>query len=320
MNARLDAYKQMIDLETGTVRVEYTIAGGNYGRFVGHAKRGAKKTYTTGASMKRVFRNLLFGDAYDDLDIVNASGNIMAQLFQKHGLRTDRMSYLNENREEVLQMIMDSHPLRVERATAKTALIEVFNCGSGRASMQKELGAFADEHALPPFIEGLKEEIRHNVGHIAHLSEYGGIMAHVNQKAEARGEEAWFGQFAATVYQDEERKCLEVIVEEIERIGRERNVERPIGSLIHDGLTVRKELEIQLYRERLERHVACKTSYVLKLEIKAMDVSAEERDMYAGLQPVDMSYEAKKARFETRCFKTTKGKLKFHAAVCVPGE
>ena len=42
---------------------------------------------------------------------------------------------------------------------------------------------------------------------------------------------------------------------------------------------------------------------------RAMNVSAEER----GLQPVDTSYEAKKARFETRCFKTTRGKLKFHA-------
>jgi hypothetical protein len=40
-----------------------------------------------------------------------------------------------------------------------------------------------------------------------------------------------------------------------------------------------------------------------------MNVSAEER----GLQTVDTSYEAKKARFETRCFKTTRGKLKFHA-------
>ena len=150
----LDAYKHMIDIATGTVRVEYTIAGG-YGRFVGTAKKGTKKTYTTGASMQRVFRNLLFGAAYDDLDIVNASGNILCQLFQKHGLRTDQMTYLNENREEILQMIMNSHPMRVERATAKTALIEVFNCGSGRTSMQKELGALADEHALPPFVEGL---------------------------------------------------------------------------------------------------------------------------------------------------------------------
>jgi hypothetical protein len=299
----------MIDTATGEVRVEYEMARGHYGRFVGAAKKGAKRTYVTGASMKRVFRNLLFGDAYDDIDIVNASGVIMCQLFQKH----ERMTYLNENREEILQLIMGSHPMRVERATAKTALIEVFNCGSGRASMQKELGELADEHALPPFVEWLKSEIRQNVGRIASLPEYVGIMAHVNQRAEERGGDAWFGQFAATVYQDEERKCLEVIVDEIERIAQERMIEHPIGSLIHDGLTVRKELEIGLYRERLQRRVTGATTYTLQLEIKAMDVSLDERAAYVGAQPIDVSYEAQKARFEARRFKTEMGKSPFHA-------
>ena len=305
----LKAYRQMIDTATGEVRVEYEMARGHYGRFVGAAKKGAKRTYVTGASMKRVFRNLLFGDAYDDIDIVNASGVIMCQLFQKH----ERMTYLNENREEILQLIMGSHPMRVERATAKTALIEVFNCGSGRASMQKELGELADEHALPPFVEWLKSEIRQNVGRIASLPEYVGIMAHVNQRAEERGGDAWFGQFAATVYQDEERKCLEVIVDEIERIAQERMIEHPIGSLIHDGLTVRKELEIGLYRERLQRRVTGATTYTLQLEIKAMDVSLDERAAYVGAQPIDVSYEAQKARFEARRFKTEMGKSPFHA-------
>ena len=255
----LKAYRQMIDVATGEVCVEYTIASGRYGRFLGTAKKGAKKTYVTGASMKRVFRNLLFGDAYDDLDISNASGNIMCQLFQKYGLRTDKMTYVNENREKVLQVIMDSHPLRVERATAKATLIEVLNCGSGRSSMEKELGALADEHALPPCVEELKKEIWRNVGHIARLPEFSGIMAHVNKKAEDNGGAAWLGQFAATVYQDEERKCLEIIVEEVEKIARERASawsRTQSASLIHDGLTVRKELEIGTYRERLETHVA----------------------------------------------------------------
>ena len=105
-------------------------------------------------------------------------------------------------------------------------------------------------------VEELKNEIWRNVRHIARLPEFSGIMAHVNKKAEDKGGAAWLGQFAATVYQDEERKCLEVIVEEVEKIARERMVAHPIGSLIHDGLTVRKEPEIGTYRERLETHVA----------------------------------------------------------------
>ena len=103
--AGLDAYRKMVDPETGGVQVEYKLR--DYGRYIGYAKRGRAKTYVTGTSMKRVFRNLIFGEAYDDLDIENASGSIMCQLFQKHGLPTEKMSYLNEHREEVLLMIMN---------------------------------------------------------------------------------------------------------------------------------------------------------------------------------------------------------------------
>lgn len=306
----LDYYKRMVDTVTGTVLVEYTLK--KYGRFIGYARRGQNKTYVTGTTMRRVFRNLVFGEAYDDLDIANASGSIMCQLFQRHGLSTESMSYLNEHREEVLRMIMDHNPHRLERATAKTTLIEVFNCGSGRASMQRELGAFVDESALPPFVEGLKREIRHNVDSIAHLPEFSGIMAYVTKKAEDKGKEAWFGQFAATVYQEEERKCLEVIAAEVETIARERKIENPIGSLIYDGMTVRKELEIERHLARLEKCIARKTEYTLKLEIKEMSVSAEERAAYIG-EIGDMSYEALKARFELRHFKTENGKSPFHS-------
>ena len=307
----LGTYKRMVDTATGTVLVEYTLK--EYGRFIGYAKRGQIKTYVTGTTMRRVFRNLVFGEAYDDLDIANASGVIMCQLFQKHGLSTESMSYLNDHREEVLCMIMDHNPRRIERATAKTTLIEVFNCGSGRASMQKELGAFADEHALPPFVEGLKKEIRQNVDSIAAMPEFSGIMAYVNNKAHEKGGEAWFGQFAATVYQDEERKCLEVIADEVNAIARERKIEDPIGSLIYDGMTVKKELGIDRHLTRLERCISRKTEYTLKLEIKEMCVSVEERAAYIGEKLVDMSYEALKARFETRRFKTEMGKSPFHA-------
>jgi hypothetical protein len=179
--------------------------------------------------------------------------------------------------------------------------------------MRKELGGFADDHALPPFVESLKAEILQNVCSVASMPEYHGIMTHVNRRAEERGEEAWNGQFAATLYQDEERKCLEVIVDEIERIAQERRIEHPIGSLIHDGLTVRKELEIGSYRERLERRITGATRYTLRLEIKPMEVSLEERVAYVGAQPLDMSYEAMKTRFEARRFKTEAGKSPFHA-------
>jgi hypothetical protein len=306
----LEAYKRMIDPATGNVRVEHTVS--EYGRHVGHVKRGQIKTHINGATMRRVFRNLLFGESYDDLDIANASGSIMCQLFQKHGLDTENMAYLNENREEALRMIMDHYPLRVERATAKKTLIEVFNGGSGHTSLRKELPFTDQDPSLPPFVDGLKLEIKRNVNSIATLPAFSGVLEYVNKRQEAKGKEAWFGQFAATLYQDEERKCIEVIAAEVEAIGRERKVENPIGSMIFDGLTVRKELEICRYIQRLERCIEKRTDYTLKLEIKAMVVTSDETAMYIGDWPVELSYEAKKARFEKRCFKTKGGKLPFH--------
>ena len=316
--AGLDAYRKMVDPETGGVQVEYKLR--DYGRYIGYAKRGRAKTYVTGTSMKRVFRNLIFGEAYDDLDIENASGSIMCQLFQKHGLPTEKMSYLNEHREEVLRMIMNHSERPVERATAKQALIEIFNCGSGRRSLCEELGSIADD-GVPPFVEGLKLEIQRNVGSIAKMPAFVGIMAHVTKKAEDKGAGMWLGKFASEVYQDEERKCLDVIAEEVHTIARERKIESPIGSLIYDGLTVKKEMEIVRYLPRIERCISKKTDYTLKLALKDMGVSAEEQAAYIGERPADMSYEALKARFETCRFKTvTLGKTPFHSVDLHTGE
>ena len=306
----LSRYREMVDPATGDVMVEYTLSGG-YGRLTGWAKRGNKKTHVTGTSMRRVFRNLVFGETYDDLDIVNAAGHIMCQLFRKHGLNSDELAYYNEHREDVLCMVLDHNPLRVERETAKQAIIEVLNCGSGLTHMRKELGSI--EIVLPPFMQKLKTEMTHNISSISAMPEFSALIAHVKKKSiEDKGKTAWDGQFAAAVYQDEERKCLEVIVHEVETIAQERKIERATGSLIYDGLTIKKELEIGKYIARLEKCIGKKTDYALKLQLKEMGVSAEERAAYIGDRVADLTYEAKKARFEATRFKTLRGKLKFH--------
>ena len=123
----LKGYLEKVDEKTGEVKVDYEVE--KYGRFNGYARKGKFKTYTTGTSMKRVIRNLIFGDQYDDLDIANCSGNVMCQVFEKHGFTVARMKYLNENRENVLQMIMDFNKQhKLERSTAKDILIEIFFC------------------------------------------------------------------------------------------------------------------------------------------------------------------------------------------------
>ena len=314
----LKSYKEKMDEKTGEVKVDYTVE--KYGRFNGYAKKGKFKTYTTGTSMKRVIRNIIFGEEYDDLDIANCSGNVMCQLFQKHNLPTERMSYLNENREDVLQMIMDFHKeKKVERATAKDILIEVFFCGSGYSSQYWEMNPFTNKketiirYALPPFVNELKKEYKSNLEAVVEMPEYRDIRDHIVKKAEDKGKEAWIGQFASELYQDEERKVLQVIHEDILTIAKKRTIEHPVGSLIYDGLHTKKQLEIRNYIRRLEQTITDKTDYVLKLEIKDMDVSEEERKTFIGdNKKTPLTYEALKAWFEETHFKTHKGKYPFH--------
>ena len=99
----LESYRKMVDPETGCVQVEYKLR--DYGRYIGYAKRGRAKTYITGTSMKRVFRNLIFGEAYDDLDIENASGYIMCQLHDEDGVARVAVRHKARHRGEQAQLV-----------------------------------------------------------------------------------------------------------------------------------------------------------------------------------------------------------------------
>lgn len=309
----MKSYKDKIDETTGYVRVDYEQKP--FGRYVGYAKKGkgknATKTSTTAASMRRQVRNLLFGESYDDIDIINASGTVMCQLLQKHHLPTEKLTYLNENREKVLEEIQSFHADRkLERMTAKDILIEVFFCGSGHSSQYWELNPFTQkrnsivQYALPPFVEELKKEYLDNLEKLMDLPEYNEIRNYVIDKAEEKGKEAWIGQFASTLYQDEERKILDVLVEEVKQIGKDCKIDNPVGGLIYDGFHVKKEVEIRNHIKRLEKAVARKTDYDVKLEIKEMEAEIE-------LAKCDLTYEALRDTFERTRFKTRKGKHPF---------
>ena len=319
----LKSLKEKIDPKTQSVKVEYTVDG--FGRFTATAKGGRYKTTTTATGMKRELRNLVYGEGYDDLDIVNASGQVMCQLFQRNGLTTEKMTYLNENREAVLAEIANYHDQKLERATAKDILIEVFFCGGGHASQYWEFNPFTNKkevihrYALPPFVEELKKEYNKNLTHILGLEKYKPLKEHVVkkqkewcEKSKEAYEEPWIGQYGATLYQDEERKILEVLVKAIRKIEKDRNIKDAIGALIYDGLHTKKALEINNYKEQLEASILGETGYKLKLEIKDMTVDAETRTYYLGDKEAELTYEAHRAEFEKTRFKTKNGKFPFH--------
>jgi len=304
----LKSYADKIDNKTGYVKVDYKVD--KFGRHKNEAVRGKTRTTFTGTLMRRTVRNLLFGDAYDDLDIANASGVIMRKVFESNGLRTPKMTYLVENRESVLADLMSS--LGVERSTAKDILIEIFFCGSGHKSMYSELNPY-ESYCLTPFVEELKAEYLKNLEVLVEKKEFTDIRNFCVTNSEKKNKEAWLGTFASVVYQDEERKVIEVIYKDIVEIGKTRKIEHPTGAIIFDGLHTVKELVIRNYIEKIEATVLSKTGYKIKLEIKEMEVEDEVRQKMLGSSLQELSYEARKSEFEKSHFKTRNGgKKMFH--------
>ena len=302
----LKSYKHKIDEKTGFVQVKYEVE--KFGRFKNFAVKTKYRTVYTATSMRVEIRNALFKDKYDDLDIANASGCVMLRIFKKNKLPTRFLEMYIERREEFLQMIM-TH-LDVWRPTAKDIMIEIFFCGSGKTSIYWELHPLL-KYTLPPVVEELKKEFHDNLEKLVEMKEYADIRNYCVENKEAKGEEAWIGTFSALLYQDEERKILDVLNTEICRIGKERKIQHPVGALIFDGLHVDKAMNVQEIVEQLESHIHSKTGgYKLKLEIKPMELTPDQEEKYLGNTP--LSYEARREWFERNHFKTNTGKKLFH--------
>ena len=302
----LKSYKQKIDEKTGYIQVKYEVE--KFGRFKNFAVKTKYRTVYTATSMRREIRNALFKDKYDDLDIANSSGCVMLKIFKKHNLPTRFLEMLNGNREDFLQMIMKH--LGVWRPTAKDIMIEIFFGGSGKNSIYWELNPLV-KYTLPPVVEELKKEFHSNLEKLVEMKEYVELRDYcIEKKKEEKDEGAWVRTFSALLYQDEERKILDVLNTEICRIGKERKIQHPVGALIFDGLHVDKAMNIIEIVEQLESHIHSKTGYKLKLEIKPMELTPEQEEKYLSNTP--LSYEARREWFERTHFKTTTGKKVFH--------
>jgi len=301
----LKSYKEKIDEKTGYVQVKYEVE--KFGRFKNFAVKTKYRTVYTGTLMRCEIRNALFKDKYDDLDISNASGCVMLRIFKKNKLPTKFLELYIDRREEFLQMIMNH--LGVWRPTAKDIMIEIFFCGSGKKSIYWELNPSV-KYTLPPVVEELKKEFHDNLEKLVEMKEYADIRNYCVENKESKGEEAWIGTFSALLYQDEERKIIDVLNTEICRIGKDRKIKYPVGAIIFDGLHVDKEMNIIEIVEQLESHIHSKTGYKLKLEIKPMELTPEQEEKYLSKTP--LTYEARREWFERTHFKTNTGKKLFH--------
>jgi hypothetical protein len=307
----LSAYKDKIQKD-GLVKVEYTVEG--FGRFKQKAVRAGQKssmaagTAYSGTMMMRVIRALVFEEKYEDLDICNASGTIMTQLFKKYGLECPYLDKYVADREACLSKVMKE--LEIERATAKNIFIEIFFGGSGKVSAMNELLP-TDEIELPKICRKISKEYKSNIESLLEMKDFAELKAFVDAKDD---KEKHFGQYASIIYHEEERHVLEAIFSYITE--KANDIKNPVGALIFDGLHVRKEFEVKKHLKKIEAAVLVKTGYDIKVEVKDFGVTDEDRKKY--LSEDDISYEAQKELFEKTRFKVDSKFVRYDESLSGP--
>lgn len=300
----LKAYKDKI--VNGLVKVDYEVDG--FGRFKQKAVRSgvktaiAESTYYSGTLMMRVVRALVFEEKYDDLDICNASGAIMTQLFKKYGLECPYLDKYVSDREGCLSKVMEE--LNITRATAKTIFIEIFFGGSGKISAMNELVP-TEDFELPKICRKLSKEYKKNIEALLELEDFQPIKKFVEKKN--KDKDPHTGQYASLIYHEEERKVLEAIYSYI--VEKAKDIEHPTGALIFDGLHVRKEFSVKKHLNTIQANILIKTGYEIKLEVKDFGITDEDREKY--LAEEQLSYEAKKELFEKNRFKVDSKFVRF---------
>lgn len=300
IRAGLDGYSKCVS--KGMVKVEYTKPA--FGRFVAKAKHGKYETGNTGMGMLRGVRNALFSELYDDIDIVNCSGNVMEQFFKKYKLDTTFLEEYNNDREKHLNDLIKWFPIDIPRETAKNVFISIFFCGSGLNPIHKYLPAMYHSIELPAFVNNLQKEFNQNIDTLMEHPDYKEMRAFILSKKA----DAWAGTFSAILYQDEENKILSTMVDVINDIAKMKNIPHPTGALIHDGLHVLKTMNIRSHLLHIEEMVKTKLDYRIKLEIKSMPV---DESLFGNIPEDATIYEYQKEEFEKKHFKLINGEKPF---------
>ena len=287
-------------LSNGMVKVEYTKPA--FGRFVAKARHGKHETGNTGMGLIRGVRNALFSETYDDIDIVNCSGNVMEQFFKKYNLDTTFLEKYNNDREKYLNELIKC--IDIPRDTAKNVFITIFFCGSGLNPIHEYLPAIYRDVKLPQFVDDLQKEFNRNIDILMEHPDF----REMNKFLLSKKQDAWAGTFSAILYQDEENKILSTMVDVINAMGKMKNISHPTGALIHDGLHVLKTMNIRHHLLHIEEMVKNKLGYTIKLEIKSMPV---DESLFGNI-PVDVAvYQYHKEEFEKRHFKLENGEKPF---------
>ncbi|KAG2487743.1 hypothetical protein HYH03_013588 [Edaphochlamys debaryana] len=263
--------------------------------------------------MQREIRAHLAANFYWDVDFVNCQPSLMVQVLQHHEIPCPLLERYTENRDDCLQEVMDS--CCVSRDAAKNLFIRLLYYGRVNTwvaevqSQQSSLSSTDSQHVtvtVPAWVKSFQDELMEAGARLADMDDLADVREHCKRHKSSN----FIGSVVALYLQTQERRCLEALVEAVQRDG------RSIGALIHDGLHVLKESDADVIEpatlKKWSRAVFKKTQYMLDIAVKPFecnpaylagdDVHGQHDEDSQSLKET-MTYDEMKACWENRVCK-----------------
>lgn len=241
--------------ELGSIKTSYNFGknSNGFGRMFVNKGLGIQ-------SLSRVIRNTICKDLYYDLDIVNAEPTLLYNICKKYGITATILKNYIFNREEVLKQI--ENDFNISRDIAKEKIISIVN--------GQKAGRF---YSLKPF----EEEIKNIYEILIDSPEYTQIhLTSIANFCRKEKEPNKIGSFLSLLLQNEENKCLNVIINYLTINYYIKNNE---VIKMFDGCMITKDPSDAI--NEILKSVYEKTGHNISLKVKKMDECLKLPDNYA---------------------------------------
>ena len=262
------------------IAITYTLD--KFGRYKNKNELEIGFSYT---NMFSVIRNLLTKQYYIDLDIVNCHPVIIYNLCLRHNISCERLKDFIENREEILEYIVDNNENgswneeRIEsnnemnRDIAKRFCLMFFF----GASLKKKMNEFNIEdiefelNDISNWFMKFYDELTKIINSINNLDSYKEIVDYVKEKKDDDINNLR-GSIFSHIIQNEERKLFDILKYNLEKRGFE------LGAYIYDGCHIRndkvlKQPVINLLSQKLTESFNLVNAMPILLKVKDMDIN-----------------------------------------------
>lgn len=253
LKGKLVKYKSKIN--NGYIQVHY-----NYSKNLQDKGRLYARDSLSLQNIKSEVRHFISNDIYEDIDIDNCHPTLIEQYCEKNEIETPYLSKYNENREEILEQIMEHH--NVTRTQAKKLMLRLCYLGAYKFQDDNMVDIIPKEKPLK-VVEKFSDELKLIAIKICDLNKE--LYKKVKEDPEKINKKAATMSIFAQILED---KCLMSMYEYFKS-----NKYVP-GVLCFDGIMIEKNKNQSVTKKTLkecEKTILKTTGYKVKLTIKPMD-------------------------------------------------